>query len=758
MTTTDPDLATLEEDVLDRLNSEAGGVEADIERAASSDPGAAPQEPVARIAIAMAFPVIATAVMAGGVFTGTGPRVYGAVAGLLGIGLALIAHRQRRLVTTLITVGVGIFAIGALMLLPTGVGNIGSLASLVKDANTQGNLTRPPVPFIAGWHAILGWLMAVFGFSAAWVALAFRRPALALIVPVPFAAFGGISVPKDQQVASGIAVLVLFVFGLVLLSSSSGLEGDERPPLSYELRRAARSLPLIVVITAALIGLSQVDFLFPKPTVNPAETPQKPKTTPLSKVIDRPLFRVTSELSGPWRMGDLDEYDGTDWRLAAVNDANVKTVPSSGIIDSELTPRVQADFNVLGLAGAVLPGLSNPVAMQAKGIVPAFDYRSNNIRLASGTLKAGQKYTVLAAGLPTIDELEADSAPIPPEMVKFTEGVGSPPPAVADLLQQVQGLPSQWARFDFLRNFVLDKVVAVGQGVPVAISPARVDEILTKLEASPFEIVATEAMLARWIGIPSRIAFGFDGGENVGGKTLEVRPKNGATFVEVYFPGFKWVPVIGTPKQAKATVSSDPGTQQTNPNILPSDDVTVQVFLPVITAPKSVFGKQLLRGLLIGVPIALLLFAIYATYPALRKTRIRSRRRAQAQALGPRARIALAYAEFRDAATDFGFNHPTDTPLMYLDRFVDDDEHIELAWLVTRVLWGDLQDDASLELAVAAEELSRSLRRRLASAQPATVRFVAVVSRLSLRDPFAPDLNATLALGGKEAADAIAAA
>jgi hypothetical protein len=108
-------------------------------------------------------------------------------------------------------------------------------------------------------------------------------------------------------------------------------------------------------------------------------------------------------------------------------------------------------------------------------------------------------------------------------------------------------------------------------------------------------------------------------------------------------------------------------------------------------------------------------------------------------------------------ATDFGFSYPSDTPLMYLERFIDDDEHIELAWLVTRVLWGDLQDDASLQLAVAAEELSRSLRRRIGSAQPATVRFVASVSRLSLRNPFAPDLNAALTSSGKEADDATAA-
>lgn len=751
MATTESDLKALEEDVLEHLTDESGAVEADIERAAAAPEDVAPAQPVARLAIAMAFPVIATSIMVGGVFTGASPRIYGAVAGVLGIGLGIVANRQRRLATTLLVTAVGVFAIGALMVVPDGVGNLGSITKLVKEANTQGDVLRPPVPFVTGWHAVLGWLMAVVGFSAIWVAVAFRKPALALVVPVPFAALGAISVPKDQQVASGIVVLVLFVFGLVLLSSNSGLEGDEKPSVAYEVRNALRSLLVIVPVTGLLIGAAQVDFLFPKPTINPAEEPQKPKTVPLSKVVDRPLFRVQSQLSGPWRMGSLDVYDGKDWRLAAVNDANIRNVPKSGLIDPELQARIEAKFEILGLTGAVLPGLSNTVGLKAKGIVPAFDYRSANIRLAAGTLERGQEYTVLASGLPTIAQLKEITEAPPADILKYTEGVGTPPPEVQDLIDQAASLPTLWEKFDFLRNYVLDKVVATGQGVPVSITPARVDELLNKLEATPYEIVATQAMLARWIGVPSRIAFGFDGGEAVGNKTLEVRPKNGATFVEVYFPGFKWVPVIGTPRQAKPSVSSDPSTQQSNPNILPSDEVNIQVFLPTITAPKSVFGAQLLRVLLIVVPLILLILTVYSTYPALRKARIRSKRRAAALAMGPRARIALAYAEFRDVATDYGFSHPSDTPLMYVERFVTDDEHTELAWLVTRVLWGDLQDDASLELAVAAEELSRSLRRRVGGAQPATVRFVAAVSRLSLRNPFAPDLNAALSAGGKEA-------
>ena len=30
---------------------------------------------------------------------------------------------------------------------------------------------------------------------------------------------------------------------------------------------------------------------------------------------------------------------------------------------------------------------------------------------------------------------------------------------------------------------------------------------------------------------------------------------------------------------------------------------------------------------------------------------------------------------------------------MFVDRFIEDPDHVEFAWLVTRCLWGDLQHD-----------------------------------------------------------------
>jgi hypothetical protein len=641
---------------------------------------------------------------------------------------------------------VGLFVIGALMVVPGGPSDAGRVASLARDAARAADLLRPPVQFDPGWHAIVGWLMAIIGFAAGWLALAVKRPSIALLLPLPFAAFAGISVPDNQQVGSGLAVLVLFAIGLGLLSSEQSVgDDDERPPVAYEVRKAVKAMPLLAVIVVALYFVSKAGFLFPPPAIDPAKEPQRPKTVPISEVEDRELFQVTSALSGPWRMGALDVYEERDgtWRLPPFDENGLSDVGRDGIVNDDLSQGVRATFTVKGLGGAVLPGLPNPVGIVAKGVDTGLQYddRTNNIRLRDGQVKTSFQYTVVAAKLPSVDDLRKAVARVPRKLEQFTRMPDAPPAAQALIDDANDELDSDWERFDFLRQYVLDEVVATGVGTPVAVDMDRVQEILTDFKASPYEMVALQAMFGRWVGLPSRIGYGFDGGDIVEGQsqTLSIRPRNGASFPEVYFDDYGWLPVIGKPRQAEATVNADPNQQQVDPNVLPSDEVAARVYLPVIVPPASTAAKQLAATLATLLTMALLLGAAYVAYPALHKARLRNRRRAEALRQGPRARVALAYSEWRDYATDLGFSHPTDTPLMFLDRFVPDEEHTELAWLATRGLWGDLQDALDDDHATAAVELSRSLRRRLSNTQPATLRAVAVVSRLSLKHPYSPD-------------------
>ena len=738
---TPSDLEALEHDALEHLAEEEGHVEADLEEAAAlaSVTEEEPERSPLRLAVAMAFPAIAAAVMAGGVFIGFEARVYAAVAAVLGVALAVGAARFRSpLAANAVIVG-GLFGIGLLMVVPSGLGNVASVGRLASQASASGDVLRPPVQLTAGWQAILGWLLGIVGFAAAWVAIVIRKPSIGLLLPLPVAAIAGISVPDSDQVASGLVVLVLFAIGLGMLSGSQMGGADEKLPAGYEVRRALRALPLLAVVTVGLYLLAQTDFLFPKPAINPAEQPQKPKTVPLSQVEDRVLFTVESQLSGPWRVGSLDVYDGKDWRLPPFSESRLADVPRDGVVNHDLSPGVRATFTIAGLGGTVLPGLPNTVGVVAEGPKLAYDNRSGALRVAQGQVQAGLKYTVAAAALPNVEDLRNITEPNPAGLDRFTD-VPPPPPAVADLLDKAPK-SSKWDEFDFLRTYVLSNVTATGTGSPKSVPPERIQDMLAgSKEGSPYEIVAAQALLARWAGIPSRIGYGFDGGELTDNK-LEVRPKNGASFPEVYFPKYGWLPVIGTPTKAKPTVGSDPATQRQDPNVLPSDDIQIGLFVPVLVPPKSPLPAEIRRAVLIAVPAALLLFLLYVMWPGVRKAWVRGRRRTAARTAGPRARIALAYAEWRDMGTDYGYRHDTDTPLMYLDRFVEDPEHTELAWLVTRALWGDLQGSLTPELATMAEELSRALRRRLGQAHPAPVRAIGVVSRLSLRHPYAPELT-----------------
>lgn len=694
---------------------------------------AAPPIPIVRISLVAAFPVLAAAAMAGGVFLGFSPRIWAAISGVLGVLIAFWARKVRRPGFMYALIVLGIIGVGFLLVIPSGFGNLFDLGGHVRQAIAAGETQRPPVLFEPGWRAIMGWLMAAIGFAAGWVALEFRRPALAMLLPLPVVAFTAISVPEEEQMITGVLCLVLFAIGLGLLSGTEMGDQEQKPSLAFEIRRAVRGVPMIGGIVGIMFLLSQADFLFPRPIIDPTQEAKLPKTVPLSEVEDRVLFRVKSSITGPWRIGHLDVYDGESWRLPPFAASRLEEVPRSGVVDSELVPGVKAEFEIADLGGAVLPGLPNNVGIVAVGPKLAYDDRLGNIRLAQGTIQAGLEYTVVAAPVPTIEALGEITADAPPEIEQFLE-IPPPPPGVQRLLAQAP-TTSKWDRMNFVREHLLKTVVASGAGTPIPVPPSKVDDMLEgSKEGTPFEIVAGQAMLARWAGVPSRIAYGYDGGQKVD-EFLEVRPRHGASFLEVYFPTFKWVPVIGTPLQAKSSLSSDP--QQFNPQVLASDDLAVRVHIPIALERGALLFAQVRRILLVLVPAIALILAAYYTWPAVWKAVLRNRRRNWADSAGPAARISVAYAEWRDTATDFGYRFDSDTPLMFLDRIVEDEEHTEFAWLVTRTLWGDLRGNIDVEDAVAAEELSKSLRRRLGQAHPYTLRSIAAVSRLSLRHQFA---------------------
>jgi hypothetical protein len=701
-----------------------------------------------RHTIAVLCPTVAAVALVAGIFSGVSPRVYAVLAAILGGLLAYTGQRFKNAFLSNLMVVLGIFVVGLLpAILEGGPGALGNLGSLLSHAAAQAHLVRPPVSLTPGFAALLGWISAAVGFAAVWAAVVIRRPAIAMLLPLPVAAVAAISVPKGEQIIDGLVVVALFGIGLGILSGDRRSSGEAGLPLAYELRRAAKAVPVLGAVVGLMLVLAlNTTFLFPHPAIDPTLQAQRPKTAPLSSVPDTDLFDVKSSVTGPWVVGALDVYDGNDWLLPAFSDSQLNDLPASGVINSQFKPDVVATFTIRNQTGAVLPGLPNMCCINASGPRLNYDAHSGNIRLVEGEISNGFSYRVGAAGVPDIASLQKIKT-FPADVQKYTQMPAMPAP-VKSLIDQAPNT-SPWDRFDFLRKWVLANVIADGLGTPVSIPPSRAAQVISDKKGSPYEIVATQVMLARWAGVPARIGYGFDGGTKVGDH-LEVHPKDGTAFPEVFFTGHGWIPVIGTPQHAQASENSDPRFQQITPGVLPAPDIAVPLFLPAILPADSTFLDQLRSGVLTAVVVIVVLALLYFSFPRLHKAVVRARRRASSRAGGPRARIVQAYAEWRDVLTDLGYQYPSDTPIMLLRHFPDDEEHAELAWLVTRALWGDLQSTVDDDLAADADELSKTLRRRVMQAQPITVRVVAGMSRLSLRHPYSRDELASSSRSGRK--------
>ncbi|MCU1591895.1 MAG: hypothetical protein JWP11_3151 [Frankiales bacterium] len=674
--------------------------------------------------------------VAGSVFRGFLPRGVGLLGALLGVGIVLLSMRTRRpSIVQYAGAGVAVL-VGALLVVPFAQGSA-DLPSLVVEALRGGGLGQPPVAFDPGWRFLLVVAVALVGQTSAGLALAYGRPRIAAAVVLPFVIGASLLQPPGSELSGTLVALLLLVASMAV-SYGADLTADGSTSGGFEVRRLARGAAALVALGAVLTGASHVSLLFPPPSAQAVVPPMRPPTPPPAQ--DRVLFTVTADRPMTWRLGTLDVYRKTAWltppydvsSLIAVNGAVRATggdtrgpLPSTG--GATIRYRL-GDYN-----GKALPGAADPVAVRGRGIV--YDPRTQSLRTLGTRLPRGTSYDVTVPPVPTGAALS--SAGEPPAVVHQFLDAPPPPAEVTALLAQAPANP--FARLQFVRRAYFAKVVAAGAGNPVDVPPSRVVEMLQGKEASPYEITAGEALLARWAGVPARIGYGWYGGQPTkDARTVEIRPRNGATWLEAYFQGSGWVPIVGTPPRAKSSLR--PGQRNNDPSVRPTDELALVVYAPVKLRSIRLAYVLVRYYALRVLPLGLLALLLLVLYPAVVKAARRVARRRAGRRLGAQGRIAASYAELRDLATDLNIGRPGLSPLELVDRVHDDAEHRELAWLVTRALWGDLARDLQPADVDAAAEMSRSVARRLRQAQPGFARVAAVSSRASLAEPWTREL------------------
>ncbi|HXA29977.1 MAG TPA: transglutaminaseTgpA domain-containing protein [Candidatus Angelobacter sp.] len=688
---------------------------------------AEPTLSVRRACLAALLSSAAAAWMLGGVFDSPQARPLALACAALGVAAAAAVARSRRPGVAGLALLPAAFVAASLVSVATD-SRVSPLEA-VQSAVSGGGLLQPPVPFDAGWRFVLVALCILLAAATATLVLNTSRPRLALALPLPVVLAGALLQPPDGGVLGAGVSLVLVVAGLmVLYAAELGGSGGSR---GFELRRSLRGAGALALALVALVVLNHSSFLFPAAVATRALPPQKPQVVPPDQVKDRAIARVRGpgDLSGPWRLGELDSYDGSDFLLPPYDPSRLVNVAGDQPLTTLKGATQDYTVTVVDPEQRVLPAPAGATHVNLQGGRAQYDPRSGALMLPAAPTGAFT-YTVSGEKPPSAQDLSAAGSPrgVNPD----DTWIPAAPDEVRHLLDNAPRNP--WDRLQALRQALYDHVVAAGPGVPGPTPPSRVVAMLAGGRASPYEIAAAQVLLARWAGLPARLGYGFYGGDPVPGGGVELRPRHGANWAEVYFEGYGWVPVIGVPAHAVSPLDANPANH--SPLIHPAEEVSLQLYVPTDASSALLLYQVVRWWLAVLAPIGVAAAVLVMFFPWPLKLWRGRRRRRHARAFGAAAEIAVEYAEFRDLAGDLRAGDPWSTPLEFLDRLSPDEEHEEYAWLVTRALWGDLARDLQAEDVAAAREMGASLRRRLSRGQPWLTRVLALSSRASLREPY----------------------
>lgn len=384
--------------------------------------------------------------------------------------------------------------------------------------------------------------------------------------------FAGLRLESRTRVGPLAAGLVLYVCGALLTTGSAdrwgllavllltlGLLGwvlldEHTEPTVQRLAVAGPSLVVLVGAIAAAALVPAADPFEPRGLVDPPMTVVEtasplPQLGAWAQNPDSPLFRVAGDRV-PLRLVTLDQYDGVQWR-ATTRFAPFGTIGAPVLPPGDLrrTTTVEVAFEKLG--GNWLPSPGDPTAVSADDAV---------VDLRTGTLydpevDAATEYEVTAVA----------DAPRPEDLLEATVPVGG----AATPFLEVPGLPFELADYavevtrsantPYEQAMALETAVKNDRKVSAkSISGSaywRIQKFLFGKDGTAGARVGTSeqfatafTVLARSVGLPTRVVVGFKPGDEQSDGTRVVHGSDALAWPEVYFDRLGWVPFSPTPR------------------------------------------------------------------------------------------------------------------------------------------------------------------------------------------------------------------
>jgi transglutaminase-like putative cysteine protease len=350
---------------------------------------------------------------------------------------------------------------------------------------------------------------------------------------------------------------------------------------------------------------------------------------------DTPVFTVQSPVASYWRLTSLDTFTGQDWISTNSYRSFGKSLPGIQAVPPG-TRLVQEQFLVQQLGSVWLPDAFTPLSVSGvKGV--SYDPTSGSL-ITSKATSDGLAYTVTSYQyLSSLDPAQLQSAPpvsISGSLRQYVALPRSVPPSVYDLARTITaGQTTEYGKALALQNYFL------GPLFTYSLSPPNDGYGINALTNFLFDtrtgycqqFAGAYAVLARAIGLPTRLAVGFATGNNEGGGYYQVLNADAHTWPEVYFgPQYGWLPFEPTKgytnpaSEGYAPSSGSSGTGPTTPSPAPSPapkgagGLTGPAGGKSNTTPTTLAGNQVAgqsanhRGGVVWLTLGLLLLAIVA--------------------------------------------------------------------------------------------------------------------------------------------------
>jgi transglutaminase-like putative cysteine protease len=428
-----------------------------------------------------------------------------------------------------------------------------AIGSGLRDSWESILTTLPPAParpeFLVLVHVVV-WLAAFASAELALRTSARAAPVLPALAAFTVALLLGVDGP-GSNVPIAVALVTLLVVLVLVRSEEPG--------------RLALGLPIALVL--GLVAFLAGPYLpvsgepyDPRSQVAAPPPQRRDSVSPLDRVSawvyspDQQMFTVRASRAENWRLAVLDHFDGVTWTSSA------RFVPTGSRVPPAPEPgrrrTVDQQITIQELPGVWVPAADRVRSIDGLGV--AVDTGSGTLA-AGQPLHSGQSYRVTSSVREwTADEL-AGAAPAQDAEARaalelpWGPGATKAPPELADFRQLAQQA-TRGAYTPIQQASQLQTWLSGRGKYDVTARPghnyAQLRYFLVENhERGTSEHFATAyAVMARTLGLPTRVVVGFRPGEATGG-LRQVTSGDVLVWPEVKFARLGWVPFYPTPEK-----------------------------------------------------------------------------------------------------------------------------------------------------------------------------------------------------------------